>query len=87
MQAISINAARTLGQKSGARQVVIIALDGDSYGITTWGKTRAECQALAKWAEKKSTVSILQTIADAHLDGGSILTTPDPDAKCTLGVE
>lgn len=50
MKRVPINAAREIGEKASARKVVIIALDDEGYCITTWGKTRAECQALARWS-------------------------------------
>ena len=86
MKAISINAARELGKKAGARRVVILALDDDTYGITTWGLTRRECGELAAWAESKTATAVLRGIAEAGLRGGSILTAGDPDTPGEVGV-
>ena len=87
MKAISINAARRLGDMSGARRVVILAMNGDDYCITTWGATRADCRLLAQWAESDKAVAVLGAIADGELDGGVISVARAPEATSEIGVE
>jgi hypothetical protein len=95
MKAISINAARALGKKSGARNVVILALDDqDGYCITTWGKTTRECKGLANWAESPKAIAVLRAIAVAGLGagvvsfaGGSVSVALDPEDRSEIGVE
>lgn len=87
LQPISINAARALGKKSGARQLVILSHDGKSYSVTTWGKTKEECRALARWAESRKAVKVIEQICDETLRGGTVYTTPDPDCPGELGVD
>lgn len=64
MNAIRVKTAADLGVQSGAKRIIIIAMDGNSYGITTWGHTRYACKALAKWAESEAAVNALMEIAD-----------------------
>ena len=64
MTASPINAARQIGAQSEARRVVIIALDGEGFAITTWGKTKAECQALGRWAESAEADALVASLAD-----------------------
>ena len=78
MNAIGIAAARDLGKRHGARRLVIIALDGDDYGITTWGATRADCRALRIWAESDLATDVCEDIADSELDGGAIIVATEP---------
>lgn len=65
MKGVPIDAARRLGAETSARRVVIISVDGDDFCITTWGKTREECRALAKWAESETAADAVAGIADA----------------------
>lgn len=74
MRAVTIAAARELGKRVGARRLVILAIDGEDYGITTWGETKAECRALAKWAESRKAERVVADIADAELESGYVLT-------------
>lgn len=44
----SITAARRVCEAIGARQVVVVAFDGDGcYAVTSYGETKAECAAVA----------------------------------------
>lgn len=61
MKPVPISWARSIGQRVGARKVVIIAID-DQYGITTWGKTRAECRLLAGWCESEAAQDTIREI-------------------------
>lgn len=65
MKPIPIKAARTLGQESGAQRIVIFALKSGAYNITTWGKTRRDCEALRRWAETDRAEEVVQSVADA----------------------
>lgn len=97
MKAISINAARDLGKKSGASRIVILSLDDDDrYSVTTWGKTTRDCKALANWAESPKAIAVLRSVALAGLGGGvvefaggTIYVTLDPDEidREKIGVE
>jgi len=66
MKKIPISTARTAGENSGAQRVAIIAIDADgNYCITTWGKTRADCKALAKWSGEHNTKWAVFEMKDA----------------------
>lgn len=86
LKAISINAARELGQASNARRIAILALNGTDYSVTTWGATSKECRALAKWAESRKAIETLRTIADARPDGGIISVANEPGVISDFGV-
>jgi hypothetical protein len=86
LKSISINAARELGQAAHARRIVILALSGTDYSVTTWGRTRAECGALARWAESQKAMAALRTIADAKPDSGIITVANEPGVISDFGV-
>lgn len=65
MKRIPISYARATGERLGARRVVMIGLDADGFCITTWGKTRAECRALAEWAESSEAQTMVAAIHGA----------------------
>lgn len=54
MNPVSVTQARIIGKAHGLTKLVIIAIDQDSgeFGITTWGRTKAECRELAAWSER-----------------------------------
>ena len=78
MKTIPIGVARELGKQSDARRVVIIALDDDGYGITTWGKTKKLCRELAAWAESDIALGVVETIAEPDSGRGEakVVTIP-----------
>ena len=63
MKKIPISDARAISLKSGARKVVIIAIDDEDYCITTYGKTIKECGELAQWAEGKEAYGAVESIS------------------------
>ena len=81
MNAVPISTARDLGKRHGARRVVVITLDGDDYGITTWGSTREECRQLAKWAESAKATRVVADIARAKVASGFVWTASLPGAE------
>lgn len=86
MTPISIDTARSLGKSSGARRLVILAMDDDAFNIVTWGVTRAECRALAAWAESPDADAVVYAIADAEPpDFKTISNALDPGAESALG--
>lgn len=86
MKAISINTAREIGKRSGAKRIAIIAIGDDgTYGVTTWGQTMADCRAMAKWADSNNAESLAVDMAMA-LSGGSINSSLEPDATSKIGV-
>ena len=51
IKAVPINAARGIGLAAGAKRVAILAVDEDgNYCITTWGRTKTDCLAAARFA-------------------------------------
>jgi hypothetical protein len=50
MPDITINTARHIGKKTGAKGIVILQLD-DNDGIrwASWGRRKAECSSLKSW--------------------------------------
>lgn len=89
MKLISINAARTICQRAGANRLAIIALDDDAYCITTWGETRAECRALARWAESEDARTAVAAIAGTRAppEKGIITVANDPAVNSSLGCD
>ena len=81
MNVIPIATARDLGKRHGARRLVIIAIDDDDYGITTWGSTREECRQLARWAESAKATRVVDDIARAKVESGFVLTALLPGAE------
>ncbi len=80
MRAVPIAAARRLGQESGARRIVVIAVSGDDYCITTWGQTRRECAALAAWAESDDGSKLVAGIGGTRPKSGAVLVANEPAA-------
>ncbi len=65
MKSVSIAEARRLANEAGATRLLIVCLDDDgAFSFTTFGKTRAQCQALKEWAECKA-VSVAVSMDDA----------------------
>ena len=63
MKRVPIETAREIGGKAGADRVVVIAIGSDSYCVTTWGKTRRECQALGDWADSPAAERVVLDLA------------------------
>jgi hypothetical protein len=51
LRPISVEQARRLAAQAGGSLLAVIVVDGDQCAITTYGRTRAECQALRQWSE------------------------------------
>lgn len=83
MRAVLISTARELGKRHGAKRLVVIAIDGADYGITTWGETRAECQALRRWAESAKAVQVVAAIAGAKPQASYVFASLEPDGAPT----
>lgn len=60
---IPISDAKALAEKHDCRQIIVLAYDGDTTFITTWGKTKADCEQAAK--------------AQTHWDGTRIMPESD----------
>ncbi|MCH9753255.1 MAG: hypothetical protein K0U61_13660 [Alphaproteobacteria bacterium] len=53
MSKVPIKTARELGQKHKHRGVVVITLwDDGRIGWTSWGRSKADCNALKNWANE-----------------------------------
>ena len=53
---VPIDVARSIGKEHKADRVAIFAIRDDGvYSITTYGKTRAKCDAMKRWAEEYAT--------------------------------
>ncbi len=51
IKAVPVSAARSIGQAAQAKRVAILAVDDDgNYCITTWGRTKTDCLAAARFA-------------------------------------
>lgn len=51
INSIPISTARKVGQTANAKRIAILAVDDDgNYCITTWGRTKADCLAAARFA-------------------------------------
>lgn len=52
MKATPISKARQIGQETGATRVAVLVIDDDGrYAVTTWGKTKSQCDAMRRWSE------------------------------------
>jgi hypothetical protein len=53
LRPISVEQARRLAAQTGGSLLAVIVVDGDGdqCAITTFGRIRAECQALRQWSE------------------------------------
>ena len=90
MKAISINTARVLGNQSEAQRLAILAIDDDyRYSVTTWGKTRADCRAMRRWAESAKAKKTLGDMADSpsfSREAGGVVTVANvPDVVSDIG--
>lgn len=54
MKLIPIPEARRLAKECGAQRLLIVASDGEQFTFTTYGKTKADCSALAEWADRRA---------------------------------
>jgi len=57
--------ARLIAMSAGATRVAILYLDGQDFGVTTWGNTVQDVRALSSWACGDG---ILETVAQLGLD-------------------
>ena len=66
MKPVPVLQARAIGRAACAQRVAIVYVDRDgNFGITTWGLTRADCRALAAWAESDAAVAVAQQVKGA----------------------
>lgn len=64
MKPVSITWARDVGKRGNAKAVVVIMTDGETWSVTTWGRTRKECDALRDYAESGGFDQIAMDIAE-----------------------
>ena len=48
MKKLPISAAKNISEKYNLKQCLIIGFDGDQVYVTTYGKTRKDCESAAK---------------------------------------
>ncbi len=86
LKAIPIATARAAGQKANASRIAIIAVNEDGhFCVTSWGKTRADCRAAAKFAEGRIADLAIEALAGRDATSGirdvaldpSLGTSPD----------
>ena len=60
--------ARKIGERLGALRVVIVVvwpeLETDRFGVTTWGRTRADCAAARRWSESGAAGRVARELLD-----------------------
>lgn len=55
MKPVPIPEARRLANEAGATRLMVVAVDDDgNFAFTTFGRTKAQCKALAAWADKNA---------------------------------
>lgn len=55
MKCVPISEAKRLANETGATKLLILGIDDEgNFAFTTYGKTKAQCQALAKWADRRA---------------------------------
>ncbi len=67
MKPVPIEWARAIGQRKRYCRVAILYTDGHQIGITTYGQTRAECRALARWSESLSGTAAVMSMMEAPI--------------------
>lgn len=64
MKPVPIPEARRLANEAGATRLMILSLDDEgTYSFTTYGRTKAQCKALGKWADNNATEIALRIAA------------------------
>jgi len=52
MKCVSIPEARRLANEHGMSKLLILGIDDNgNFAFTTYGKTKAQCNAMRRWAE------------------------------------
>ena len=66
MKPVPIPTARTLANNADATRLLIIGIDdAGNFAFTTFGRTKAQCRALAKWADANA-ISIASEMDSAN---------------------
>jgi len=65
---VPVKTAREIGQAMGFDRVVIIAIrDDEARGsLTSWGRTKAKCDALGRWIDSIEAVEAAVQVRDAE---------------------
>lgn len=64
LKCVPIPEARRLAKEHGMKRLLILAVDGDgNFAFTTYGETKADCAAIARWADARAPW-IAQEMAD-----------------------
>ena len=48
---ITINDARNLGKRTGAKGIVILEFTGTSYNFVSYGDSKTNCRRLGEWID------------------------------------
>lgn len=65
MKNVPIPECRRLANETGATRMLILSVDDDgNYAFTTFGRTKAQCKAMADWADREA-VGIAMDFPDA----------------------
>jgi hypothetical protein len=55
MKNVSIPECRRLANETGATRMLILGVDDEgNYAFTTFGRTKAQCKAMAEWADREA---------------------------------
>jgi hypothetical protein len=55
MKCVSIPEARRLANATGATRLMILGIDdAGNFALTTYGRTKSQCEALRKWADRNA---------------------------------
>jgi hypothetical protein len=55
MKPVAISDARRLANATGATRLLVVSIDdAGNYAFTTFGRTKAQCRALAEWADENA---------------------------------
>lgn len=55
LKCVSIPAARRLANEHGMSKLIILGIDGrGNFAFTTFGRTKAMCDAMRRWADMKA---------------------------------
>lgn len=51
---LAISEARRIAKEHGMTRMLVLGIDRDgNFAFTTYGETKADCQALARWADER----------------------------------
>ena len=52
---LSVSGARRIAKEHGMKRLLVLGIDSDGgFAFTIYGATKADCQAMARWADERA---------------------------------